>query len=203
MPIKKKKTDARDWDVPSEGEMEVFLKSKRGYVWKCAESVYNSSREISGCGSALSVDDLYQVGLIRLWRSIKSHDSTQGSSFKTYAVRSIRGEMLSEIRKMSIATDYYLSKKGKVDFHHNAEDVLQSKADDYNLQQTIEDRDLIEKIFIFLNPRESAMCFALVVEGKLLKEVASDAGVSPARAGEIRDRYRERIEKRFGGLHAN
>jgi len=49
--------------------------------------------------SGVSVEDLYQAGMIGLLDALKRFDSSKGASFDTYAGIRIRGAMVDELRK--------------------------------------------------------------------------------------------------------
>ena len=49
--------------------------------------------------ASVSVEDLYQAGLIGLLDAIKRFDASKGASFETYAGIRIRGAMVDEVRK--------------------------------------------------------------------------------------------------------
>ncbi len=49
--------------------------------------------------SHVTVDDLYQSGMIGLLDAIKRYDGSKGASFETYASIRIRGAMVDEVRK--------------------------------------------------------------------------------------------------------
>lgn len=48
---------------------------------------------------SVHIDDLIQAGMLGLLEAIRSYDSSQGASFKTYAGIRIRGSMLDEVRR--------------------------------------------------------------------------------------------------------
>ncbi|MCI0667238.1 MAG: sigma-70 family RNA polymerase sigma factor, partial [Methylococcaceae bacterium] len=49
--------------------------------------------------SSVQKEDLIQAGMVGLLEAIRSYDSSQGASFKTYAGIRIRGSMLDEVRR--------------------------------------------------------------------------------------------------------
>ncbi|RLU00509.1 MAG: RNA polymerase sigma factor FliA [Ketobacter sp.] len=49
--------------------------------------------------SGVSVEDLYQAGMIGLLDALKRYDNSKGASFETYAGIRIRGAMVDELRK--------------------------------------------------------------------------------------------------------
>jgi RNA polymerase sigma factor FliA len=48
---------------------------------------------------SVNKEDLIQAGMVGLLEAIRSYDSSQGASFKTYAGIRIRGSMLDEVRR--------------------------------------------------------------------------------------------------------
>ncbi|KAA0547115.1 sigma-70 family RNA polymerase sigma factor [Bacillus sp. BGMRC 2118] len=46
-------------------------------------------------------DEFYQEGLIALWEAYQRYDSTKGSTFRTFAYHTVRGKMLTCLRKSS------------------------------------------------------------------------------------------------------
>jgi RNA polymerase sigma factor FliA len=49
--------------------------------------------------ASVNKEDLIQAGMVGLLEAIRSYDSSQGASFKTYAGIRIRGAMLDEVRR--------------------------------------------------------------------------------------------------------
>ncbi|MBA2877748.1 DNA-directed RNA polymerase [Anoxybacillus kamchatkensis] len=106
------------------------------------------------------VDEYMQIGLIALWEAYERYDETKGS-FCTFAFKMIRWRIVSQLRKetknvyVPLPEEYVL--KEDVDFFANIvwEDALQ-----------------------YLTPRERIWLIRHVIEGKTLKQIADEEGVS-------------------------
>ncbi|MGJ7034171.1 sigma-70 family RNA polymerase sigma factor [Anoxybacillus eryuanensis] len=106
------------------------------------------------------VDEYVQIGLIALWEAYERYDETKGS-FCTFAFKMIRWRIVSQLRKetknvyVPLPDEYVL--KEDVDFFANIvwEDAMRH-----------------------LSPREQIWLVRHVMEGKTLKQIAAEEGVT-------------------------
>ncbi|MGG3938462.1 sigma-70 family RNA polymerase sigma factor [Anoxybacillus kestanbolensis] len=106
------------------------------------------------------VDDYVQIGLIALWEAYERYDETKGS-FCSFAFKMIRWRMVSQLRQettnvhVPLPNSYVL--KEDVDFLADIvwEDAMQ-----------------------YLTPRERIWLIRHVIEGKTLKQIAAEEGVT-------------------------
>lgn len=93
--------------------------------------------------ASVSVEDLYQAGLIGLLDAIKRFDASKGASFETYAGIRIRGAMVDEVRKGEWAPR---------SVHRNARRIQQAiRAVEFRTCRDASDREVAEELGVSLD----------------------------------------------------
>ena len=93
--------------------------------------------------ASVSVEDLYQAGLIGLLDAIKRFDATKGASFETYAGIRIRGAMVDEVRKGEWAPR---------SVHRNARRIQEAiRAVEFRTCRDASDREVAQELGISLD----------------------------------------------------
>lgn len=176
-----------EWDL-AQG-VDALLAAKRGYVYAIASKMTKAKR-YAACASAVSVDDLFQVGMIGLWRAIQGFDNSKGASLKTYATRMIMYEMKGEIRAMGHVTECGARKGDTVDCVSldtthlpllNKELFTQR-----DIADDVEDSDLLKRCAIRIGKkRRDGDIFSAVMMGDTLSNVAKRYEISRERVRQI------------------
>jgi RNA polymerase sigma factor for flagellar operon FliA len=142
-------------------------------------------------------NEIYQTGLIGLWKAAHDYDPTKGASFSTYAGIRIRGEIMDEIREYSDRTRRGIPKFERVEFDESeCEDIDQSMTMGDPCEQ-LEKQQLervIEQAIEKLTPRE-AETLSLYQSGSTLYEIGALFGVSESRACQLLTRAKRTIRK--------
>lgn len=121
----------------------------------------------------IDYQDLYQAGLIGLWKAIQKYNGKNGCSLSTYASIRIRGEMIDTIRKYCPLSKEMIKKKfivSFVEFKQKHEDVTEFNTDSFDLHRKIDGmKDFKNKAI--LNK---------TIEGYYKREIADFFGVQPS-----------------------
>ena len=106
------------------------------------------------------VDDYVQIGLIALWEAYERYDETKGS-FCSFAFKMIRWRMVSQLRQETTNVHVPLP-------------------DSYVLKEDVDFlADIVwEDAMQYLTPRERIWLIRHVIEGKTLKQIAAEEGVT-------------------------
>ncbi|EMI11287.1 sigma-70 family RNA polymerase sigma factor [Anoxybacillus gonensis] len=106
------------------------------------------------------VDEYMQIGFIALWEAYERYDETKGS-FCTFAFKMIRWRIVSQLRK-------------------ETRNVHVPLPDEYVLKENVDFfADIMwEEAMQYLTPRERIWLVRHVIEGKTLKQIAHEEGVS-------------------------
>lgn len=115
-------------------------------------------------------DDYFQIGLIALWHAYKNYDEKKGP-FPTYAYRTVRGYLLTELRKEKRFRERHLLQEQQTSLLFDNET---SRLDDEFSYELFTLEDYLEP----LSERERRWVIEAIVLGKKTKEIAATYGVS-------------------------
>lgn len=106
------------------------------------------------------VDEYMQIGLIALWKAYERYDETKGS-FHSFAFKMIRWRIISQLRK-------------------ETKNVAVPLLDEQMLKEDVDFfTDIIwEDAMRDMTPRERIWLVRHVIEGKTLKQIADEEGVT-------------------------
>lgn len=113
------------------------------------------------------LDEYYQEGMIGLWEAFDRYDSSIGASFRTFAYYTIRGKLLTRLKK---------SKKDEDRQANLSEAVLETKEDELTIQPF--ELEMILTYCRGLSESQRRWVYKAIVECKRPKEIAEEEQVS-------------------------
>lgn len=179
-------------DVP---DLAVLFKSFRPNVRGLAR------RYSASAPSSVSYEDLVQEGEIAIWRCLGTYRPVEGATFKTYALRRVRGAMIDFIRTQAIGPQgsYAITESWEEDQFAREGERAPSPLDG------LLERERIEQIVAAWQelPRvEREVLSKFYSDDRNLADIATDYGISGGRVSEIRQagekRVRATIRKKLG-----
>ena len=157
----------------------------------------------------LDFDDAMQIGYLALILAAECFDPTLGVQFQTYAYQSIwnmvyRTDLTFGIirvpRGQGRANEAKLSRKSRQSMRRALQ--VQSLPEWYDQPspcrdeaEVLADRELVERCLQALLPKERAVVVATIMEGKLLREVAREMGVTKQRVQQLRQSALQRMRQ--------
>jgi RNA polymerase sigma factor for flagellar operon FliA len=137
--------------------------------------------------SHVRFEDIYQAGMIGLWKATRDYNPTEGASFSTYAGIRIKGEIMDEIRAMSPLPRHGHEKYKQVEFNErDCDDIDQSIALHDPCKQ-LEKQQITQSLMheIAKLPPRKARIFALFHSGLVRREIGDLFGVSESRISQL------------------
>lgn len=128
-------------------------------------------------------EDLFQIGLIGLVKTINTFDPDKGVKVFTYAMPIIRNEMLTTLRKKRIIPTFSLDEPYQLengDLVNFSEMIAYSRCFE---EEVIADMQM-KQIFSKLSDREKKI-ISLSMGGKTQREIAKICGISQAQVSRI------------------
>lgn len=128
-------------------------------------------------------EDLFAIGIVGLCKAINGFDANRGVEFNTYAVRSIRNEILQSFRKKRVIPAFSLDEPYIFD---NGEEVSYADmiAGSKNFEEDVIACMQFEEIINLLTDRERKI-ISLHMDGKAQNEIAKIFGISQAQVSRI------------------
>ncbi len=157
-------------------------------------------------------EDAYQIGCLGLLHAAARFDATRGTRFSTFAVKTIRGFLLTGLNRGGLIKSNLSKSKHKP---RTREQALQSRnlvslhvlTDDFvpRAPDVVEDSDRKERVrevLACLNPQERRIVWGRYAEGMTLRELARELGKSNARVWQILERAKQRLREHSQGAFA-
>ena len=135
--------------------------------------------------------DMIQEGMVALISAVDAFDIDRSNRFSTYAYYKIRGRMINFLQRVEAKAPIPVEESIFVDEELRA-DVLSSEAE--RSEWTID----IEQAMSMLSEREADILNALVVEGRVAKEVASEVNLDVSHVYRIRRKALDKLRKWLG-----
>ena len=135
--------------------------------------------------------DMIQEGMVALISAVDAFDIDRSNRFSTYAYYKIRGRMINFLQRVEAKAPIPVEESIFVDEELRA-DALSSEAE--RSEWTID----IEQAMSMLSEREADILNALVVEGRVAKEVASEVNLDVSHVYRIRRKALDKLRKWLG-----
>mgnify|MGYP003589697837 FL=1 len=135
--------------------------------------------------------DMIQEGMVALISAVDAFDIDRSNRFSTYAYYKIRGRMINFLQRVEAKAPLPVDESLFADEEVRA-DVLSGEAD--RSEWTID----IEQAMLMLSERESDILNALVVEGRVAREVASEINLDVSHVYRIRRKALDKLRKLLG-----
>ena len=135
--------------------------------------------------------DMIQEGMVALISAVDAIDIDRSNRFSTYAYYKIRGRMINFLQRVEAKAPLPVDESLFADEEVRA-DVLSGEAD--RSEWTID----IEQAMLMLSERESDILNALVVEGRVAREVASEINLDVSHVYRIRRKALDKLRKLLG-----
>lgn len=126
----------------------------------------------------IDVNDLFQAGLVGLWKAEENYAQKNGASFRTYASIRVRGEMIDVVRKYCPLTKRMV--KQKVPFFFTELQEYHHLSYELNTDNI----DLYKAIEVVLEEREKRLVLKSL-EGYYNKEIGRIEGIGESRVSQI------------------
>ncbi len=123
-------------------------------------------------------EEFYQIATIGLWRAYTNYDEAKGN-FPAYAFSTVRGELLSELRKQATYDQRYTVSDSTIFEFQATED-------------TMFQREIVEGYCTELSEVQKKVIMGIFVENKTFQQIAEEEGVE---IGRVRSWYRYGLEK--------
>ena len=158
------------------------------------------------CSTILDFDDIVGICNLGLVKAANTYDSDKGYAFSTYAYKVINNEMLMYLRDNKRRNKYninFISINDSMDFDEtlSLEDLI---SDNYDLEQEVEDKMLIDLLHTFINELPDMLRGAILykLEGKTQQEIARLLNVSQPQVSRLLSKatYRLRLKFRREGM---
>lgn len=134
----------------------------------------------------ISDDDLYQVGLIGLWKATEKFNKSK-AAFSTFAIKCIRNEVIMELRRRDrkdrlVPLSLDAPVLGLDDSGSGIVTYMESSivTDDSTLPNNVDIELRLKELFTKLNARD-ARILELRLQGYTLSEIGEDRGVNTGR----------------------
>lgn len=138
------------------------------------------------------IEDLVQWGMYGLFKAIASFNLNSGASFKTYASKIIKNEIVSEIKKA-------YSHKGEVLLETDFADMSEFSAGDTPERGVLDDEEyegLFESLLKNLSVLEKSVIKSYL-EGYSYKEIAKSLGKTPKSIDSALNKAKIKIKKNY------
>lgn len=135
--------------------------------------------------------DMIQEGMVALISAVDAFDIDRSNRFSTYAYYKIRGRMINFLQRVEAKAPIPVEESIFVDEELRA-DALSSEAE--RSEWAID----IEQAMSMLSEREADILNALVVEGRVAKEVASEVNLDVSHVYRIRRKALDKLRKWLG-----
>ena len=135
--------------------------------------------------------DMIQEGMVALISAVDAFDIDRSNRFSTYAYYKIRGRMINFLQRVEAKAPIPVEESIFVDEELSA-DALSSEAE--RSEWAID----IEQAMSMLSEREADILNALVVEGRVAKEVASEVNLDVSHVYRIRRKALDKLRKWLG-----
>ena len=154
----------------------------------------------------LDFDDIVSICNLGLVKAANTYNSSKGYAFSTYAYKVIVNELLMYLRNNKRRNKYnvnFISINDSMNFDENLslENLI---ADNYNLEQFVEDKLLIDLLHTFINELPDMLRDAILykLEGKTQQEIARLLNVSQPQVSRLLSKatYRLRLKFRREGM---
>ena len=135
--------------------------------------------------------DMVQEGMVALINAVDAFEPARKNHFSTFAYYKIRGRMINFLQRVEAKAPLPVDESL---FAHEEvrADVLSGEAD--RSEWTID----IEQAMLMLSERESDILNALVVEGRVAREVASEINLDVSHVYRIRRKALDKLRKLLG-----
>lgn len=170
---------------------DMMIEENMGLVYMVINRYYNSYTEHY-------MEELVQIGMIALFKTIKSYDESKGVKFSTLATKVIKNDLYTfvtdGIKKYNGVTDgtctsMYASNGEDED--SNLLNLLECEQDYSNAQAS----EIVQ--FILTKDENTQTMVKMLVEGYTYSEIGNAIGVSKQRVGQMVIKLRKDIQNNF------
>lgn len=138
-------------------------------------------------------EDLFQIGLIGLVKTINTFDPDKGVKFSAYATPIIRNEILMSLRKKRIIPVFSLDEKYRLD---NGDSVPRGDMipSEYSFENLVHSKIALDSNISGMSEREKKI-LKLCEIGKTQRQIAQEIGVSQPQISRILKKIWENLSK--------
>lgn len=138
-------------------------------------------------------EDLFQIGLIGLVKTINTFDPDKGVKFSTYATPIIRNEILTTLRKKRIIPAFSLDEEYRLDNGDSVprRDMIPSE---YSFENLVHSKIALDSNIVGMSEREKKI-LNLSASGKNQHQIAKEMGLSQPQISRILKKIREILEQ--------
>ncbi|MFC0188444.1 sigma-70 family RNA polymerase sigma factor [Fictibacillus aquaticus] len=173
--------------------MDDFIKKNHGLIGYTINKIFhdwNNAEKVASRAN-MSMDDLFQIGQIALWKAARKFDESKGFTFATYALKCIRRDILIELRlrgntiRVPLSVSFYEQPKfrfvrGDKTATVEGETIFELITSEYNLQEEVTEKvtfdELIESLKS-LSPKEREAVL-MQVSGLTFQEIGKRQNVT-------------------------
>ncbi len=172
--------------------MESIIENNKGLIYSVINKNYASYKEHY-------MEELVQIGMISLFKAIKSYDKTKGA-FSTLATRLIKNDLytfvVNDLKRYNgvidgTCTSVYINNGDDEDSNSNLLNLLEFEEDYTNIQAN----ELIN--FILTKDENMLKIVKMLVEGYSYSEIGNEIGCSKQRVGQMVKKLRKEIVENF------
>lgn len=172
-------------------EMEKRFESNKGLVGHIMKKYYIRSDQYK---------DVYQEGLIGLWKACITFDDSKGTKFATYAGRCIQNQIGMFFRKekktaLDTSIQYVLNNDNGDEF--TVEDTIADERSSNFTQDFLDRESIAELISIILNCSEprKRLFVLLTMAGMKQRQIGNLLGISQSYVSRLEKQYRRSLRK--------
>ncbi len=180
-------------------QVEEKIKEHEKLVYFMINKMFKSQSNLEYTASSrgFQKEDIYQVGMIGLWKAVKTFNESKGRKFSTYATRCIRNEIHNEI----IIKRYMNDTPMDLDEHSRVKLTIAKDIDDVKVKKyersTKFDSDVVHKLLFKkhinkLSDKELTIV-DMKMKGYTQDEIAEKFGCSRQNIGVMSKKMKEKM----------
>lgn len=138
-------------------------------------------------------DDLFQIGLVGLVKTINTFDPDKGVKFSAYATPIIRNEILMSLRKKRIIPEFSLDEEYQL---NNGDSVPMGDMipSEYSFENLVHSKIALDSNISGMTEREKRI-LKLSANGKTQRQIVQEIGVSQPQISRILKKIRKDLSK--------